>query len=385
MAKRTRIGLIFSYNENWIAGAYYILNIIHALKVVEEKEQPHIVVLSDSKENYNLVVSETNYPYLSFFEFPMKIPFTLPERIINKIGRFFLKKTLVSEKFVQPEIDFLYPKEVGSVKIRGLKKINWIPDFQEEFLPQFFSEKEVLSRKKYQKEIVCRGDFVVFSSRDAENHFITMYPKAKTNRFVLPFAVTHPNYSEQRIAILIEKYNLPARYFFAPNQFWAHKNHKVILQAVKHLKEEGQEVVVAFSGKENDYRNKEYVAELKIFITEHKLEENIKFLGFMARREQLCVMKHAVAIVQPSLFEGWSTVVEDAKATGTYIVLSNLEIHKEQVSEEVTFFDPNNPKELSQILKSIFLETFDVHRKTYDDDIFQFGNRFLELIKAGKR
>jgi glycosyltransferase involved in cell wall biosynthesis len=296
-----------------------------------------------------------------------------------------LKKTFVSEKFVQPEIDFLYPKELESVKVKGLKKINWIPDFQEEFLPQFFSEKEVISRKKYQKEIVCQGDFVVLSSRDAENHFIKMYPKAKTNRFVLPFAVTHPDYSDRRIAILLEKYNLPARYFFAPNQFWAHKNHNVILQAVKHLKEEGQEVVVAFSGKETDYRHKDYVTELKSFITEHKLESNIKFLGFMERREQLCVMKHALAIVQPSLFEGWSTVLEDAKATGKYIVLSDLEIHKEQVSEEVTFFDPNNPKELSEILKSIFLETPDVDRKTYNDDIFQFGNKFLELIKAGKR
>ena len=66
MAKRIRIGLIFSYDEDWIAGAYYILNIIHALKTVDKEEQPHIVILSEKKDNYDLVISETNYPHLSF-------------------------------------------------------------------------------------------------------------------------------------------------------------------------------------------------------------------------------------------------------------------------------------------------------------------------------
>ncbi len=39
-----------------------------------------------------------------------------------------------------------------------------------------------------------------------------------------------------------------------------------------------------------------------------------RFLGFIDRGEQLQLMKNSIAIVQPSLFEGWSTVVEDTKA-----------------------------------------------------------------------
>lgn len=46
MAERTRIGLIFSYDENWIGGAYYILNIVHALNTVNDIRKPHIVVLA---------------------------------------------------------------------------------------------------------------------------------------------------------------------------------------------------------------------------------------------------------------------------------------------------------------------------------------------------
>ena len=32
MVKRKKIALRFSYNEGWIAGAYYIMNLVHALK-----------------------------------------------------------------------------------------------------------------------------------------------------------------------------------------------------------------------------------------------------------------------------------------------------------------------------------------------------------------
>ncbi|MFT4668555.1 MAG: glycosyltransferase involved in cell wall biosynthesis [Flavobacteriaceae bacterium] len=384
MAKRARIGLIFSYDEDWIAGAYYILNIIHALKTVEDGKQPHIVILSEKEENYKVVVSETNYPHLSFFKFGTWKPFTLKERIINKLGRVLLKRKMIEQKIEQPKINFLYPHQVESVQVEGLAKVNWIPDFQEEFLPHFFSKEEVGHRKKYQNDIVCKGDIVVFSSKNAQTHYNKLYPLSKAKQFVLPFAVTHLDYSKQKIDLLLEKYDLPTKYFFAPNQFWAHKNHRLILEAVKKLKDEEQEVTVAFSGKENDYRNLEYVGELKNYVMNNDLEKNIKFLGFIDRTEQLCIMKNAVAVVQSSLFEGWSTVVEDAKASGKYIVLSNLEIHKEQVSESVSFFNPKNATELSEILKSVFLEMPEVNRKPYKTNIQEFGNLFLELIETAK-
>ena len=380
MAKRTRIGLVFSYDEDWIAGAYYILNIIHALKTVDKEEQPHIVILSKKKENYDLVLSETNYPYLSFFKFGSWKPFTLAERVLNKLWRVFLNRKFIEQKIVQPKIDFLYPKQVESVQVKGLSRINWIPDFQEEFLPHFFSEEEVRNRKKYQGEIVCNGDIVVFSSKNAQTHYNKLYPLSEAKQFVLPFAVTHPDYSKQKIDLLLEKYDLPTKYFFSPNQFWAHKNHGLILEAVKQLKDSGLEVTVAFSGKENDYRNLNYVSELKEFVKINHLQENIKFLGFIDRTEQLCIMKNAVAIVQPSLFEGWSTVVEDAKALQKHIILSNLEVHKEQISQGVTFFDPSNSNELVDILRNLQRNHPKSNSINYNNDLIKFGQKFMDLV-----
>lgn len=380
MAKRTRIGLIFSYNESWIGGAYYILNIVHALNTLSDVKKPHIVVLAAKMEDFEFLKNTTLYPYLSYFNFPARAQYSIVERAINKLSRMVLNKNSIVKKLPQPDISFLYPSEHKSIQIKGLKKVNWVPDFQEEFLPHFFSAEEIADRKEYQKNVVCSGDYAVFSSENAQNHFKKLYPNAIAKSVIIHFAVTHPYFSKENISELKEKYLLPNNYFFAPNQFWAHKNHKVILHAIKHLRDEGKDIVVAFSGKENDYRNQNYANELKTFISQHKLTDNIKFLGFIERTEQLCILKNAIAVIQPSLFEGWSTVVEDAKSIGKHIVLSDLDVHKEQINKGVTFFDPHDSSNLAKILDELSKKYPINMEHDYTEKINKFGENFIKLI-----
>lgn len=42
------------------------------------------------------------------------------------------------------------------------------------------------------------------------------------------------------------------------------------------------------------------------------------------------LMKHAIAIINPSLFEGGSTTVEEAKSLLKVIILSGIPVHREQ-------------------------------------------------------
>jgi hypothetical protein len=51
------------------------------------------------------------------------------------------------------------------------------------------------------------------------------------------------------------------------------------------------------------------------------------------------------------LFEGWSTVIEDAKSLQVPVVASNLKVNIEQLGEDGVFFDPHNIDELSSILE----------------------------------
>ncbi|WP_299226451.1 glycosyltransferase family 1 protein [uncultured Psychroserpens sp.] len=381
MAQRKRVGLVFSYNEEWIAGSYYILNIVQALKTIPESLQPELVILTESIANFEYLKSETNYPYLEYVPFPFSPPrYSIVERAINKACRILkLKHLIVKTPKGLPKIDMLYPKQINGL-FKNLKSINWIPDFQEDHLPQFFSAIDIKNRKDYQKNILTKSDIVVFSSENAKQDFDRLYPQSKSRRYVLPFAVTLPDFSHENIDELKEKYELTNHYFFVPNQFWAHKNHIIVLKAIKRLSDRGLKINIAMSGKENDYRNVDNFKQLKNFVFKNDIETHIRFLGFISRTEQLCMMKHAIAIIQPSLFEGWSTVVEDAKALNKLIVLSNLEVHVEQINENVMFFDPKDELELSNILEELNLMSYIVKQLDYSKNIEEFGQRFYDLI-----
>ena len=90
MAKRKRIGINFSYNEGWIAGSYYTLNLVSALNFLPDYQKPKLIVVS-SKSSFSILQDETNYKYLKKF----KVSFL--KRIINKIGSILFKVQLVSD------------------------------------------------------------------------------------------------------------------------------------------------------------------------------------------------------------------------------------------------------------------------------------------------
>ena len=65
-------------------------------------------------------------------------------------------------------------------------------------------------------------------------------------------------------------------------------------------------------------------------------------------------MRQSLAVIQTSLFEGWSTSVEEAIALGKQIILSDIPVHREQNPKQGVYFDPNAPVQLASILENIF-------------------------------
>ena len=62
MAKRKRIALVYSYNEKWIGGTYYIENLINAIKTLPESELPELQIVA-SKDAFKSLKSRVDYPY----------------------------------------------------------------------------------------------------------------------------------------------------------------------------------------------------------------------------------------------------------------------------------------------------------------------------------
>jgi glycosyltransferase involved in cell wall biosynthesis len=115
----------------------------------------------------------------------------------------------------------------------------------------------------------------------------------------------------------------------------------------------------------------------KTYFEENGLSENIRFLGFLDRDVQLQLMNHSNAIIQPSLFEGWSTVIEDAMAMNQAIIASDLEVNKEQLGESGIYFERLNFMELANILKDFKVVN---NRYNYHQKLSEFAFQFYNIL-----
>lgn len=362
MARKGRIGIIYNYSSDWIGGSYYVQNLIRSLSILPKKEQLKIHVLTSDKKALEDLKQVTGYANMTYVS--AKISYNKFESFINRVWGKLFRRKLIHKKI---NLDCLFPLFEVPNTLKHIKDlIFWIPDLQEKYLQDFFSKEDVAKRHDKYLDMINSNGKIVFSSQSALNDFNSFYPFSKNPKVVIPFAVSHPDISSLDIIEVKNKYGLEDNYFFSPNQFWQHKNHVAIIEAVNILAKKGIIVNVCFTGKEHDHRNPNYTESLKQKVKNYGLEQNVRFLGFIDRRDQLVLMKHAIAVIQPSLFEGWSTVVEDAKALNQSLIVSNIAVHKEQLEDYAYYFDPNDYDLLAKTINNVIQNGENKLRYTLD-------------------
>jgi glycosyltransferase involved in cell wall biosynthesis len=242
----------------------------------------------------------------------------------------------------------------GSV---NCKIVSWIPDFQHLHLPDFFSSKEIDVRNQLLNTMIQNSDAVILSSQDAYNDCLQFDKMSKEKLHVLQFvSQPDPTVFTLEAGFINNKHKVPEKYFYLPNQLWKHKNHLCVFKAIKNLKTKGIEINLLCSGSLSDYRNAEFINEIKSYVVDNQLEDNIKLLGLIDYIDVLYFMRYSIAVINPSLFEGWSSTVEECKSIGKNMILSDLDVHKEQNPAGSSFFELANTETLEALLESMWNE-----------------------------
>ena len=377
--KRLRIGIIFNFRKSWMGGLIYIVNLINALNFLEEEDKPEIIVFYNRE--LEELTKEMQYPYLKL------LPWEFKEIYKGYYSSWLKRKNVFIDDFIKDfELDGIYPVNDRPVKSsngirRKAKIVAWIPDLQHKFYPHFLGKKRNFLRELRIKILLKNTDDLVVSSNDVKSHFRKFYSLKKDLRIhILQFVSIIKDTNFSSIETLCEQYKVPREYFMVCNQFTNHKNHFVILHALALLKSRGEKVHFVFTGKMEFRGNDEYIKSIREIVAENELEACVSFLDVIPRQDQLSLMKHAKAIVQPSFFEGWSTVIEDAICLQLPVIAADLPVNIEQLGDKGTFFNPDDEKQLADILVSFPThDGTDIYEK-YDKRIEQYGKKFLEIF-----
>ena len=238
----------------------------------------------------------------------------------------------------------------------------WIPDFQHKQLPQLFSTRRYWKRDiGFRMQLAYRRN-VLLSSADAEKDLRNFYPQYSGKTHILRFCAALPSsILDLDFSALQAEYELPDKFIYLPNQFYFHKNHSVVIETLKVLRDAGENITVVASGSITGSPSSNSIDSIRRLIRKYEVGSNFRILGSIPYMHVLGLMLMSSATLNPSLFEGWSTTVEEAKALDVPLILSDIGVHLEQAHDQAQFFDPGNPIGLAERMK------FAIDRNCGDD------------------
>lgn len=385
--------LIDNDGARWTGGLQYLTNLFYAIRQTDpQKEYKICAVLSPSVQ---LKEPSTLSIYLDeAIPFPnnnlwLRLWHQKQIRLLkNRLGIRYQPEAALSSLLLRKDIKALFSAVALEMHYR-LPIIGWIPDFQQSHLPGMFSPAEVLSRNEDNRKLSVAAQIIILSSQAAKTDFEKLFPEYASKARVLPFATPVPEeiFSEDSEKVC-ELYRLPRRFIYLPNQFWKHKNHQVALDALALARETVPDITIVCSGNLTDGRNPLYPSQFLAQISERGLRERFIVLGMVPRSHLYQLMRQSLAVLQPSLFEGWSTTVEEAKSVGKKIILSDIPVHREQNPPRAIYFSPQDPASLAKILVEVFQSAQPGPDRALESQaracvtarVAAFGKGFLQIV-----
>ena len=234
--------------------------------------------------------------------------------------------------------------------------VGTLPDCQHKHLPQFFSAEELARRDGLYRYLLDRAPVVLVWSHDARNDVLRLFGQRRAEVIALPFAAAPRRewFAGDPEATRL-KYQLPKDYFICSNQFWAHKNHGIILAALRLARLEGEPCFVAFTGTPHDDRDPRYFGRLMQKAQDTGVANDFKVLGLLPKLDQISLMRAARAVVQPSLFEGGPGGLSssDAISVGQRLIVSDIPINREIERYVDHYFNPTDARALLEIMRAV--------------------------------
>lgn len=354
MVDRPHIVIVAKGGSYWQGGRQYTLNLVDAL-----------VRFRNSRQDFEISVLVNGAAELAQFEAllpQLKVcadiaevqePYTLTNKLRWRFKRSMLGWTAphMEEALLRLNATFAYPITSSIVP-----SADWIPDFQYRYFPDSSNPAEIEGRKREFASIVNCAGHVVLSSACAEYDCHKLFPHSIGKTSVLRFRVfLDQQLSAEDPSATLRRYNLPERYVLISNVLAPTKNHSVVLKALAAMSPaERADIHVVCTGDLYDYRNPGFYNEFLSGIHQLGVRQSVSVLGLIPKRDQVQLLRAAVAYLQPSLFEGWNTGVEEAHQLGKSILLSDILVQREQAPPRATYFRPDDANELAGRLRDVF-------------------------------
>jgi glycosyltransferase involved in cell wall biosynthesis len=311
-----------------------------------------------------------------FFTYNKFLKFFLSVSLLNLFANKFKIKNFFVRYLDALDIDFvifLGPSQL-IIYCDGINFIMSPFDINfkmQNFFPEYLSDKIYRIRDKIIYKSCNQAFKLLVDSQRSKEELCNIYNCIEKKIEIHHFSpiLVNQNINEKEIELLKNKKKIPDKFIFYPAQFWAHKNHKYIIEAINILYKKFKiKLNVIFCG--SDKGNLNYIKSL---VKKYELDEQFLFMDYISDLEVLNLYTKCLALVMPTyvarsslpLFEAFSLKVPVLYSKG---ILDN------EIEKYVTTFDLNNYDDLAIILKKLCNNELSIKSKINNGHKFYLKN-----------
>ena len=274
----------------------------------------------------------------------------------NELTRRFQQKIKIigplEKRLINMKCDLVYFVSPSS-RVASLQILNYIltvwdnahrgsPEF-----PEVRSFGEFQRREYIYNNYIAPSYFTIVDSEQLADKIHARYGVDRERLVVMPFSINPimEFKSDKALSVkdILSLYNINKGYFFYPAQFWPHKNHVRILEALALLRDRGEVYKVVFVGGEKG--GLEHIKEL---IKKLHLLDQVTILGFVDSSHMPALYNACSAVVIPTYFGYTNIPPIEAWYFNKPLLYSDYFI--EQVQDSALLFNPDEASELAELM-----------------------------------
>jgi glycosyltransferase involved in cell wall biosynthesis len=201
---------------------------------------------------------------------------------------------------------------------------------------------------------ICNGARgVLVDSQVGKEQLIESYGPFSAEPFILPYIPPDYVYDESLLepdpGVDDVLASLPEKFLFYPAQFWEHKNHIRLIDAVMQLAETYPDIHLALAGSPKNH----YDAVIS-HIESTGAGGRVTLLGYVSDAAKLELYRRARALVMPSFYGPTNIPQLEAFELGCPVATSRIYGIPAQVGDAALLFDPESTDEIRESVEALW-------------------------------
>lgn len=286
-----------------------------------------------------------------------------PEHFPDTLLKSLWRSRRVTRDLVKQKVDIYHglSHEIPiGIRDTGIKSVVTVHDLIIERYPEQYKKADVWIHRNKIKYACKNADRVIAISKQTSDDLVEFYkvPESKIDIcYQSCNTIFGKKVSGEEIKRIREKYQLPQQYFLYVGSLIERKNLLTICEAINALKGKLDIPLVAI-GQGSAYKEK-----VKAYIREHKLEKQIILMTDNEAAQQSVTFRNAtdfppiyqgaLAMIYPSVFEGFGIPVLEALWSGLPTITSNVSCMPETGGDAAYYVDPRSTAEMITALERV--------------------------------